>query len=137
MTPEQRDDLLAHATEFTWSPVVPEFEGVFMDWPNHDWDVVLAARGGLTSDGEPMPLTSRWAICRSSGSRCWSRSRSAWVWEHMPSERSKKHIADTRFGFEEAVALVPELVQRMTDEVRRRHSAQAEAIRASRENEHG
>lgn len=48
-----------------------------------------------------------WAI--RNNSFCWSRSRVAWVYEPLPSNRDDEFFKDCRFSFDEASAIARSL----------------------------
>ena len=107
---QQLRDLLAHATEFTFRPDYGDVADEFASYDNpEDRDaIVLSWRGPSEEGGDP----DRWAI-RFRHHDCWSRSQHAFVYEPSAGNRGNDFKADTRFTLEEAVALVPEMLERL------------------------
>jgi hypothetical protein len=92
MTPEE---LLAHATEFTF-PVVPQdhYLQAFIDIDMYT--IVLSFRG-----------PDSWAVLRRGSSYCWNRRTKGWDYEPSPSSRTDAFKRTHRFTLAEALAIVP------------------------------
>lgn len=93
MTPEE---LLAHATEFVFTPRVEEGEEEVEAFRHFRVYVQWRSEG-------------RYAISRYS--EIWDGKE--WVYESLPSNRTDEFIAKTRFSLEDAVAMAQELPDKL------------------------
>lgn len=103
--------LVAAATEFTFRPDYGDAAGEFAPYDNPEIQdaIVLSYRGPSEEGADP----DRWII----GWRrdCRSRAKQKFVYELSAGNRTDTFIADTRFTLAEAIALVPEMLQRLQD----------------------
>lgn len=112
---ERLQDQLVHATEFRFRPDFGDLNDQFSDDPEFTYSITVTWRGD-----------DRWAICIDSH-RCRSKGKQGWVYEMRSSDRTEEFLADTRFGLDEAVALMPGILREVEAEMIPRLTAQVAA----------
>lgn len=112
-------ELLAHATEFTFRPEVPEFDGVFSDDPLRLFAVIVRK----VPDG-------RWQIRQVGESPAlWSSAYGCWESGPHPAEGLEQFWGRTRYTFEAAIAEVSRSLAFQAEAARLRFAQRAARLR--------
>jgi hypothetical protein len=93
---------LAAATQFTFRPDLGELAAAAFFW-----EVNLFPAGDRT-----------WMVMWSASRRCWSRERDDWVTKEEAAVREATKRSDVRFSLDDAMALVPRILERQTERAR-------------------